>query len=322
MPMLHLLDAAGPAACPATLAQIQACRSGDAAGKVVLFGGAPLRRMAALAGLKVDVAMAPPLGKPWLAPSAGGCLLASFNPTAITAWSVDALLLAHLRLPRVPATLMLLQAPTPRELRLLACLQRWRPFALQAPQALLAGGALDAARARLDVKGVTLPMVGALPVPPAQPPATLPAFLLLGARANAWQGASAVGILEVMQGTPPHTPPRHHLCLLPDQPGLAHARRLTSNLGQPERLVPDARAAYPWIDAPDCRAVLALTSPDGPDATQTVFLPYFAVNKTPLVVADVPALRALVESGNPHGGRIHWARADDLPAMAHALSQS
>ncbi len=318
MATLHLLDAAGPSTCPATLAQMQACRTGDAAAKVVAFGGAPLRRVAALAGLTVDAAMAPPLGKPWLTPSAAGRLLASFKPTAVIAWSVDALLLARLRLPRVPATLRLLQAPTPGESRTLAWLQRWRPFALQAPQALLAGGALTALQARLTVTGVGLPLI---PVPPAPTPsdATPPTLLLLGARANAWRGAGIAGILDMMQGALPHTPPRHPLCLLPNQPGLAHARRLTASLNQSGRLLPDARAAWPLDLLPTCQATLVLAAPNGVDATQTVLLPALAARGWPLVVEETPTFRALVAAGNPAAARIHWCPLGDAPALAHAL---
>lgn len=316
--MLHLLDAAGPQAMPATCACLNALKAADPAARAVLFGGAKLRQMAGQVGLQADAVFAPPLAKPWLnlhACRARAAQVCPGGPHAITAWSIDALLFARLAWPKVPARLVLLEAPAPAQWQLLTWLNRWRPFSVQTPRALLAGGALAGAPAPLTPDPCDLP---AIPTAPPLPPAARPHIALLGLRANAWRGASVLGIAEAARGILPGMPPRTQLRLHPRQPGLAHATRLVCGLGQPDRLHPTPAMEAPWLLPDNCRSVLVLANPRGPDTTQTLVLPWLAGQNRPLIAEDTSALRALLEKAD----RVHWVKAGDLPALAHACGQA
>jgi len=315
--MLHLLDAASPQAVPATCACLRALARADAQQRVVLFGGEPLRAAAAKVGLKADAVLAPPLGKPWLNLNAARRTAAQVcggAPPAVTAWSIDSLLFARLAFARTPAALVLLQAPTEAQVRLLGLLQRIRPFELQAPRALLAGGTLAQVMAKRAVTPIDPPV--ALPSSPAASDG-FASIALVGLHADAWRGAQVLGIAEAARGILPGMTPRARLRVHPRQPGLAHATRLVCNLRQPERLAETPAMDAPWLLPEDCAAALVLSSPRGPDATQTLALPWLAHQNWPLIAEDTPALRCLLDGATS----IQWVKAGDIPALAHACGQ-
>lgn len=312
MTMLHLLDASCPRRIPAACALLGALQCADGACGAVLFGGPPLLEPARLAGLTAQASLAPSLGRPWLDFRAASAAVAPLAPSAITAWSVDALLFARLAFARVPASLGLLENPSAGTWRLIRALHRWRPFELVAPQSLVAGGVLG--QNPLPIRGFALPPQPTLSHPPAIGQA---AVALVGLNADAWRGASALGIGDVMLGVRPGEPAKHRLLVHPDQTGLAHAKRLVAGIGQPERLVATRLMDTPWHLPVDCRTVLALASPQGPDASQTVALPWLAAQGKRIVAEDDPALRALVGDC----ASAVWVKAGDIPALAHAVAQ-
>lgn len=316
--MLHLLDAASPQAVPAAMACQAALKAADAGVRAVLLGGPPLQRMARQAGLNADGAFAPPLGRPWLnlhAAKQAVMRASGGEPAALTAWGEDSLIFARIAFPQVPAALMLLQNPAPGAWRRLTLLHRWRPFAWQAPRALLTGGALGEVADRLNITPVDLPQVSSGTPPPLDGFASI---ALAGLNANAWRGASVLGIAEAALGIKPGMKPGCRLRLHPAQPGLAHATRLVCALGQPERLAQATVMAMPWMLPADCKAVLVLAAPGGPDATQTLALPWLARQTRPIIAEDTPALRALLEGAVT----VRWVRAGDMPALAHGCGEA
>lgn len=314
--MLYLLDEAGAQTTPASCAHLRALTDAFAGTRTILFGGPRLRRMAQEAGLAADAGMAPPLGKPWLAPSGAKRLLASFKPNAFTAWSADSLLLARLLFPEIPATLSLLQAPTPGQAAWLRRLARWRPFLVEAPAALHQEPAMLGLGTFPFLQKSGLPAPGFLPQT-QRPALGTPNIALVGRHGDAWRGLGATTIFDLIRGTPPADAPGHRLLVHPGQSGLAHAKRQARTFGQPSRLCLTDATLTPWALPSDTQAILALSSPHGPDATQTVALPQLARQGRAIAAEDTPALRALLADGP----RVRFAPVGDAPALADALAQ-
>ncbi len=323
--LLHLLDAASPQACPATLALM-----GESLGRlapieqrVLLLGGRTLRHAARDTGINEATVQHVPWGMAVHAlPMMSRLLRGLPNVKLIHCWSIGTLALATLRLPRTPRVLTLTTIPSDRSLRFLRAVLSVAPgstviltTSATIRRELLSAGidpehvavlrpALDmgkvAPQTRLSLRegwgvGEEAAVVALLSDPPHA-----------GDAVDALWATGLANMSTALSGKP------LHVLITPDQRRRARALKLAGETKQPSLLILEPRLAQPWNVLPGCDAALAI----GPESGGLSLLWAMAAG-IPILGEARYAVSEIVE--DRHSALL--AKPGDLKTLAHRLEQ-
>ncbi len=325
--VLHVLDDRADEACGTTLALLAQTLAEQAqAGvttRVLLLGGQALGQAVRAAGIADFERVAPPLGRPWLAPTvlhrAFGDDAGQGHTDVVEAWSLMALGAAAIFRPHTPRIMHLLQTPDPTIQRRLNRLMMRAGFDLKTPtghlrRAVIAGGLPP---------GRVFHASARLQRPAARPSPTAPAatfdfayhrprtVALLGD--PAWAVPTADVALAVSMSQEITQRPLR-LLVHPDADQRARAQRLLNDLDRPDMLVQDAAADTPWNVFGGIDAVMLGTR------AAPLLIPLILDAGLPVLAPDLPQHRELL-GDTLDNTRVFWAPDARPRHLAHALTQ-
>ncbi|MEM1445909.1 MAG: hypothetical protein AAGF84_07635 [Planctomycetota bacterium] len=326
-----MLDDRGSEACGTTLALLtQTLKTQTQAGvhtRVLLLGGSRLGDAATAAGITEFERIAPPLGRPWLAPTV---LHRAFGQDVgqgddqhradgVEIWSLMALGAASIFRPHTPRVFHLLQVPDVPTKRRLARLMMRAGFDAKVPTAHLRQTLIEAGlppgRVFHEAAKLSCPTpIAASDTPPAthdmaqHRPRTV---ALLGE--PSWEVPTPDAALATSMSQEITQRPLR-LLVHPDADGRPRAQRLLDDLGRPEMLLQDAAVDTPWDLLGGIDAVMLGTS-------QAPLVSRLALESGVTVLApDLPQHRELL-GDQRDGSQVFWAPDARPRHLAHALSQ-
>ncbi|MEM7576455.1 MAG: hypothetical protein AAF328_03180 [Planctomycetota bacterium] len=329
--VLHVLDDRGSQACGTTLKLLAQTLADQAQSgvntRVLLLGGHALGAEAVAMGIESFERVAPPLGRPWLAPTV---LHRAFGQDVgrghdqhradgVEIWSLIALGAAAIFRPHTPRVFHLLQTPNAPTRRRLARLMMRAGFDVKVPTPHLRQALVDAGLppGRIFVEATTLDRPAALELP-VTPPAThdLAAHrprtvALLGD--PAWHVPTADAALAISMS---HEITQRPLRLLvhPTADGRDRAQRMLDDSGKPGMLIQDIAADTPWTLFGGIDAVML-----GPRQAP-LLTPLVLDAGLPILAPDLPHHRELLGEDRDHT-QVFWAPDARPRHLAHALSQ-
>jgi len=273
MRVLHLIESDSPQADATTLALMGSAlgRMGRIDQRVLLLGGATLRRTAQAAGLNGEVAaLGVPFGRALLGwPALTRRIAAMGRFDVIHCWSGGALSWATLAMPHVPRVMTLTQPPSSRAVHWFRTLGReahrpaiFLPISSTLRRALLAGGVtgetVHVLRPGIDLSRVEharrAELRKAWGIAPAEDATTKIVALLSDppTAGDAREAALTIGIVEEILDNV-----RIHLLVHPGASRRRHAELMLRTTRGGRRLIRESELAQPWRVLAGCDLALA-----------------------------------------------------------------
>ncbi len=324
MHVLHLIDAAGPQATPTTLALLSASldRLGHIGQRVMLLGGAGLRRSARQAGIDNAQSMPVIAGKAWLSGSAGRRAIADMGRfDLIHCWSIGALSMAAMHLRGTPRLLTVTVQPPRHAAHWLRMIQTYAPgqtivlpISNTIRRDLIRGGvaeqAIHVVRPALDMARIEFADRRTLRDRWGAPDDETKIVALLGDPPHDPDALRAMMVVNFASDSRAESPYPVRLLMHPDQRHRRRAREMAENLGHRDRYLIDAHIACPWRVLPGCDLALAI----GKNAGGLSLLWAMAAN-IPIVADASYAVSEIVE--DRHSALL--CKPDHPPAAAHRI---